>query len=302
MVPQPAQKDTIPHERNYNRLVLQAEQRSTHCRLVHVRLKPQGPKDKSNCSNSCQFIWNCAKNCVDCLEVPFWYNMCGCGVGICRDVVIRMSLKFRLKVYLVSSPLPLNHSSYLVLGVVVGVEIHQISLSVNSQGVGGSILVQSCKVNQGQSSQQEGEQVMQTIKTILCWIIHTKSSPQPSYNTSTYYRLSTCQACNNGPPPKRHLSPRQYVTNKGGQNHNQQDDYSHLPNEFTRLSITSVIQATEKMHVNYSEKQTSTVCMQIALLPPVGHVTHQVLNTVKGQINVSSIMHCQENSSPNLQD
>jgi hypothetical protein len=46
---------------------------------------------------------------------------------------------------------------------------------------------------------------VKTKETIQCWIIYTKSSPQPSYNTLSNNRQSTCQTCNYSPSPKRHL-------------------------------------------------------------------------------------------------
>jgi hypothetical protein len=102
--------------------------------------------------------------------------------------------------------------------------------------------------------------------------------------------------------PKLRKTPRLYVTNESCQNHNLQNYNSNQPYKFTRLCITCIIQTTEKMHVNNNKKQTPSICMQITQLPSIRYITHQVLNTVKCLIYVCSIMHCQENTSPNLQN
>jgi hypothetical protein len=175
-------------------------------------------------------------------------------------------------------------------------------LSINSQRIRRSILMQCSKMNQTQPPQQERKQIVETKETIQGRVIDAEATPLPSNNTGSNDRQSTCQTCNNSPSPKRHLTPRQHVTNKSSLNHDLQNDNSNQPYKFTRLCITCIIQTTEKMHINNNKKQAPSICMQITQLPTIGYITHQVLNTMKCLIDMSSIMHCQENTSPNLQN
>ena len=55
------------------------------------------------------------------------------------------------------------------------------------------------------------------------------------------------------------------------------------------------------MHVDNNKKKTCTVCVQITQLITIRNIAHQMLNTMKGQINMRSIMHCQKNTSLDLQ-
>jgi len=175
-------------------------------------------------------------------------------------------------------------------------------LSINSQRVSRSVLVQSCKVNQTQCSQQEREKIVLREKAVQGRVIYAKPSPQPSYNTSTYNGLRAPQTSNNGPSPKRHLTPWQYVSDKCGLNHYQQNNNTNQPNKFTGLCVTCIIQATEKVHINNDEEKRPPICVQITKQPPVRDVTHQMLYTMKSQINMRCIMHCQKNPGPNLQN
>jgi hypothetical protein len=283
-------------------LMQASEGRSTIVRFVQIRQSCQGCKYQSNSGHSCQFIRDTTQDGIDPEEVPFWHNVSRGRVRVCRNIVVRVSQQFRIKAYLISSSQAQYLSSYQILRVKVRIKIYQIGLSINTQRICRSILMQCSKVNQAQSSLQEGKKVMEAVETIQGRIIYTETTPLPSYNTGTYYRQSTCQTSNYSPSPKRHLTPRLYISDKGGQNHNQLDHNSNQPYKFTRLCITSVIQTTEKVHVNNDKKQTCSVSVQITQHPSIGYVTHQVLNTMKSQVNMCSIMHCQENTGPDLQN
>jgi hypothetical protein len=161
--------------------------------------------------------------------------------------------------------------------------------------------VQSSKVNQTQSSLQERKQVVKAIETVQCRVIYCKPTPKPSDNTSTYYWQSACLTGNYGSSPERHLTPRLNVSDKGSLNHNLQNNNSNKPYKFTRACITCIVQSTELVHIYNNEKERCTICMQVTQKPSIGHITHQMLYTVKCQINMSSIVHCQKNTSQNLQ-
>jgi len=97
-------------------------------------------------------------------------------------------------------------------------------------------------------------------------------------------------------------TPRLYISNKSSLNHDLLNNNSNKPYEFSRLCITGIIQSSENMHINNNKKQTSSICMQITQLPSVRNITHQMLYTMKCKINMCCIMHCQKNSSLNLQN
>ena len=221
-------------------------------------------------------------------------------VWVCRNIIIRMPQGLRIKRYLKSCSHSLSQSSPLIFRVKVWIEIYQVGLCLNSLWVGRSILVQRSKVNLALSSQLKRKQVMETIEAVQGRIVYSKTTPQPSYNTRSYYRLSTSQTSNNCSPPKRHLPPRQYVPDKCGQNHYQLNNYSYKPHKFTWLSIASIIQCTKQMHIYYNEKKRCTISMQVTQKPTIRHITHQMLYTIKCLIYMRSIVHCQKNSSQNL--
>eukprot|EP00882_Tetradesmus_deserticola_P000042 GHRQ01000044.1.p1 GENE.GHRQ01000044.1~~GHRQ01000044.1.p1 ORF type:complete len:350 (-),score=-61.41 GHRQ01000044.1:128-1177(-) len=279
-----------------------SERRSTTIRFMQIRQSSQSSKNQTNSGNSRKFIRNTTQDRVNPEKVPFRYNVCWCRVRICRNIIIWMPQKLRVKINQISSSKTLSQSSYQIFCVKVRIKVDQISLSINSQWICGSILMQCSKVNQTQPPLQKRKQIMETIKTIQSRIINTKSTPLPTNNTCSNNRQSTCQTCNNSSSPKRHLTPGLYITNKSSQNHNQQNYNSKQPYKFTRLCITCIVQTTKKMHINNNKKQTSSVCMQITQLPTIRYITHQVLYTMKCLINMSSIVHCQKDTSPNLQN
>ena len=225
-----------------------------------------------------------------------------CRVRVSGNVIIRVSQKLGIKANQIRRKHTQSQSSPQIFSIEVWIEVYQICLSVDSQRICRSILVQSRKVNQTQSSQQEGEKVMKRKEAVLSWIIDGESTPQPPDNPCSDNGLSTPQASNYSSTPKGHLTPWLHISNKSGLNHNLQNNNSNQPYKFTGLSVTCVIQPAEKMHINYNKKQRPSVCMQITQGPSIRHVTHQMLNTMKCHINMWCIMHCLKNTSPNLQN
>lgn len=97
-------------------------------------------------------------------------------------------------------------------------------------------------------------------------------------------------------------TPRQNISDKCRLNHNLQNNNTDLPYKFTRLCVTRIIQTSEKMHIYNNKKQTPSICMQITQQPTIRYITHLVLHAVESQINVCCVMHCQKNTSLNLQN
>jgi len=302
LISKPSQQAEICNKPNCNFLMNLSKERSFYPWLMDIRQPCKTCKELSNSSNTPKFIRNGTENSVDREEIPLRNDMRRGRVRVCRNVIIRMSQKFRIKSNQISSKQTQSQSCYQIFSIKVGVEIYLVALCINSQRIGRSILVQSSKVNQTQSSQQEGKQIVKTIETVQCRVIYAKATPEPTYNTSSNNRQSTCQTSNNGPSPKTHLTPGEDISNKSSQDHDQQDHNSYLPYKFTRLCITCIIQTTEKMHIYHNKKQTCTICMQITQLPSIRNITHQMLNTMKCLIYMCCVMHRQKNTSYNLQN
>jgi hypothetical protein len=201
------------------------ENRTSCSRLVQIRQSCLSCKYQTDRSNSSKFIRNTTKNCVYPQEVPLGYDMGGSRVGVGRNVVIRMSQSLWMK----RDQEGCKHSQSLcspqIFRVKIWIEVHHICLRLNSLWIGRSILVQCCKVYQAQSSQLERKQVVKAIETVQGRVIYRKASPKPTNNTSSNHGKSTCLTSNYGSSPKRHLSPRQYVTNKCSLDHYKQNNY-----------------------------------------------------------------------------
>jgi hypothetical protein len=95
-------------------------------------------------------------------------------------------------------------------------------------------------------------------------------------------------------------TPRQNVTNKCSQNHNQLNNYSNKPYKFTRACIACIIQSTKLMHIDHNKEERCPICMQISQKPSIGYITHQMLYTVKCLIYMGGIVHSLKDSCQNL--
>lgn len=186
-------------------LVQPTERRSTTIRFVQIRQSSQSSKYQTNGRNSCKLVRNATQDCVHPEKVPFGYNVRGCRVRVRGNVIIRVTLKFRVKVHQISSSKTQPQCSNQIFCIKIGVKVHQIPLSINSQRICRSILMQCGKMNQTQPPQQERKQIVETKETIQGRIIYAESSPQPTNNTCSNDGQSTSLTSNNSPSPKRHL-------------------------------------------------------------------------------------------------
>jgi hypothetical protein len=152
---------------------------------VLIRLSGLSNKHQPNSCYSCKFIRDTTQDCVNPLEVPFRHNVRRSRVGVSGNVVVWVSQKLRIKVNKVRRKHAQCQSSPQVFSIEVGIKINLVPLRINSLRVSRSILVQSSKVNQAQSSLQKRKLVVQTEEAILGGIIYTESTPEPTYDTST---------------------------------------------------------------------------------------------------------------------
>lgn len=201
----PSLQTAISNKSNNNHLVTCSKISSANIWFMLVRLGSQCQKHESNGSNSRLFVWNTSKNSVHSLKVPFRHNVCRCRIRVSRNIIIRMSQQFRLKIDQISCPHTQSQRCNQIFCIKIWIKVDLIALCINTQRVSRSVLVQSSKMNQTQSSQLKGKKIMKTVETIQSRIIYTETSPQPSNNTGSYNRQSTCQRCNYSSSPKRHL-------------------------------------------------------------------------------------------------
>lgn len=268
--------------------------------FVLIRLSSQSKKNKTNSSDSCKFIWNTALNSIHPLKIPFRHNMSWCRIRIGWNIIIWVSQRFWIKYNKKCLKSSSSQSSHLIFRIKIRIKIHLICLSLNSKRICRTILVLCSQMNLAQSCLQEWKLIMKTIKPILCWIVNSKTSPKPTYNTCSNYRKCTCQTCNNCSSPKTYLTPRLNITNKSCLNYKLLNNNSNKPNKFTRASITCIIQGSKLVQIHYNKKKTSSISMQITQNPTIWNISHQMLNTFKCLIYMSCIMHCQKNTCSHL--
>ena len=99
MVTQVSKQHEVSNKCPYLHFVQPAKRRTTAGRFVQIRLCTQSNKHQPNCCYSCEFVRDTTQDCVNPKEIPFGYNMRRGGVRVCGNVVVRVSLQLRIKVY-----------------------------------------------------------------------------------------------------------------------------------------------------------------------------------------------------------
>lgn len=117
---QPSKLKTVSNQNRNNLLMDLTKRRSTHSRLVHVRKESESCKYQPYYNNTCQLVWNASLNGIHCKEVPFRYNMCRGRVRVSRNIIIRMSLSFRVKRNLKGCKLSQSQCCPQIFGVEIG--------------------------------------------------------------------------------------------------------------------------------------------------------------------------------------
>ncbi|HSF71597.1 MAG TPA: hypothetical protein VLA25_04845, partial [Methylotenera sp.] len=96
------------------------------------------------------------------------------------------------------------------------------------------------------------------------------------------------------------MAPWQDVSDEGGNNHYQQDDYTSNPNQLTGLGTAVVVHTTQDVEVYYYEEQRSTISMSVAQDHTRWDVSHQVLYTSEGVVYVTYVVHSEQDTSQHL--
>jgi hypothetical protein len=124
--------------------------RTTNCWLVNIWECPKSNKYKTNCSNSCLFVWNRTQNSIYCKEIPFWYNVSRCRIRICWNIVIRVTLSFWIKTCQKSTSRSQAQNSHQVFRIKVREKIYPVRVCLNTQRVCRPVLMQCSKMYQTQ--------------------------------------------------------------------------------------------------------------------------------------------------------
>ena len=196
-------KDT--HEAPRQCCMQRTKNRTSSIWFVLIRLGCQSSEHLPNCSYTHKLVRNRAQNCVYPQKIPFWYDMCRRGVRVSRNVVVRVPQSFRIKANQKTSKHSQCQGCSLIFGIKIRIEIDQIGLSLNTQWICRTILVQSCQVNQTLCCLQKRKLVVKAVKAVLCGVIHAKAAPEPRHDTGSNHRKSACLTSNYCSSPKRHL-------------------------------------------------------------------------------------------------
>jgi len=88
---------------------------------------------------------------------------------------------------------------------------------------------------------------------------------------------------------KAHLSPRQHIANKGGENTQEQEEHTHTPHKHAPCMAQS--EAAEQMQVDREKEQTRTVGVGMAEQPPAVDLAQNVFYGHSGTNHVGRVVH-----------
>lgn len=209
-----AQQHVISCQLYSQNLMNKPKLRTTSIRFVSPWQQPQANKHLKHSLYSCQFIRDTTQNGVITEQVPFRDDVCWSTVRVSWNVVIAMTQYFWIETNQKHCQLCQSNLLHQIFCIEIWVKIHQISLCTDSQWVSRPILVQLSQMSQTQSGQNKRHQIVQAVKTIQCWIVHTETTPQPVNDGGTDHGNSTSQASDNGPSPQGHLQLNLFNKNR----------------------------------------------------------------------------------------
>lgn len=134
------------------------------------------------------FIWNSSKNCIKRQKIPFWYNRMRSNQRISWNTIIRMTEIIRIKEYKDRKNYTSQNKTNKIFRCKIRMKTNSITSTRNTQRIIRCILMQSLKMHNYLSSLYKRKLIMQTKKSILCWIIYTPRTPNQQYLIITYPR------------------------------------------------------------------------------------------------------------------
>ena len=102
--------------------------------------------------------------------------------------------------------------------------------------------------------------------------------------------------------PVTHLTPRQKVTHERFSHQNQENGATKDPDQFARLSVTAVNQATVHVEIHHDKEHRCPGGVHVTNQPAPWDIAHDVFNRREGKRRVGLVMHHQEDAGNDLND
>ena len=117
-------------------------------------------------------------------------------------------------------------------------------------------------------------QIMQREEPVQCCVINRKATPQQGNDAFTDIRNGREQVGDNGRTPKAHLTPRQNIAHERSCHHQQENNHTKHPQQFTRRFVGPVIKPPEHVEIDDNEEEARRIHMNIANHPSMVHIAH----------------------------
>lgn len=259
-------------------------------------------KDKSDSTDTHSFVGDTAENSVDPEEVPFRHDVCGCAVRISGNGVVRMAEQFWVEEHEHRIADEEVNEAKQVFQTEVGAEGDSAGARVDSERVGGAILMEGSNVEDGQSGNDKGKQVVKAVAAVERRIVNGETAPDETEELLSDERNDGDKIGDDGESPERHLSVGEYVANEGGNNHDQENEDATNPDEFAGLVGAGIVQSTEYVKVNNDEKQGGAVGMAVSKNHARRHILHDTHNGIKSHVGMTDVVHGEEDTGDDLTD
>ena len=163
-------------------------------------------------------------------------------------------------------------------------------------------VVQRPNVQSYKPSNHEWQQEVQRKEAVQRRIINRISTKKPLLKALADDRNSAKEASNHCRAPKRHLAPRQCVTEETCCHHHKIDKATDNPQKLARRLVGAVIKPPEHVHINGKEEHRRANGMHWLQEPTKWHIAFNTLHGIKGMIDMRDIMHRKDNAGDDLAD
>ncbi len=198
-----------------------------------------------------------------------------------------------------------NNNREAILDRVIRVERNRVLfriLNFNTCRVVVSRYVQGPDVQDHYASNHKWQQIVQREEALKRLVADRRSAHQPALNALTNQRDRSEQVDDHVRAVQRHLSPWQHVAEEGRRHHQEIDHTSQQPQHFARRFIRPVIEAPEHVDIDSEEEHRRADHVNIPDQPAIRHIAHNPLNRAKGLVDVSRVVHGQNDAGNDLDD
>ena len=140
--------------------------------------------------------------------------------------------------------------------------------------------------------------VMASIRLVTDGVLYGQTTPQPGHEGIPNHRECAGKAGDHRRTPKAHLSPRQHIANKGGENTQEQEEHTHTPHKHAPCMAHR--EAAEQMQVDREKEQTRTVGVGMAEQPPAVDLAQNVFYGHSGTNHVGRVVHRKNDAGHDL--